>query len=456
MAKYSYEKIADYLTTGFFKDANQPASKFDVTTGGTLNVHLGNLTDAGKKLARAALELWSDATGITFNEVGLSTSADITFDDNDQSGAYSYSTGIINGITGKSHVNIPTSWLDNYGTGYNTYSMQTYIHEIGHAIGLGHSGNYNGAGPLSKLYDNDSWQATVMSYFDQTYDNNIKGFDSKAGSKTGHHGDGTPQAASFGYVLTPQIADLIAVHDLYGTPTTTNSGNTTYGYNSNAGGLIDKVADYGGSVSFTIYDNGGVDTIDMSGSSANQKINLLDASISDVMGGVGNMMIAKGTMIENAKGGSGNDVVKGNDLDNDLYGNGGRDALVGGKGNDRLFGGSGDDLLRGDAGNDELDGGSGNDILRGGAGTDKLTGGAGNDQFIFRKDKDFKANSTENYIMDFQDGDDLIKINGYKASDVIINSAGSGKYDVTIDGTHVIHVTMDGGGILTTDDFVFV
>lgn len=34
----------------------------------------------------------------------------------------------------------------NVGTDINSYTFQTYVHEIGHALGLGHPGNYNGAG----------------------------------------------------------------------------------------------------------------------------------------------------------------------------------------------------------------------------------------------------------------------------------------------------------------------
>ena len=54
--------------------------------------------------------------------------------------------------------------------GLNTYAFQTYIHEIGHALGLGHPGNYNGEAryPNDAEFQNDSWAMSIMSYFGQT------------------------------------------------------------------------------------------------------------------------------------------------------------------------------------------------------------------------------------------------------------------------------------------------
>ncbi|MHA3916475.1 matrixin family metalloprotease [Halovulum sp. GXIMD14793] len=70
-------------------------------------------------------------------------SADITFDDN-SSGAYSTSSYSGNTII-SSFVNVSTNWVATYGSKINSYSFQTYVHEIGHALGLGHQGNYNGS-----------------------------------------------------------------------------------------------------------------------------------------------------------------------------------------------------------------------------------------------------------------------------------------------------------------------
>ena len=63
---------------------------------------------------------------------------------------------------------------------------------------------------------------------------------------------------------------------------------------------------------FSVWDGGGNDTLDFSGFTQNQKINLTATSFSDVGGLVGNVSIAKGVTIENAFGGAGNDLIIGN------------------------------------------------------------------------------------------------------------------------------------------------
>ena len=45
------------------------------------------------------------------------------------------------------------------------YGFNTYIHEIGHAIGLDHMGNYNGSGPSQPSCWQDSSVYSVMSYY---------------------------------------------------------------------------------------------------------------------------------------------------------------------------------------------------------------------------------------------------------------------------------------------------
>ena len=103
-------------------------------------------------------------------------------------------------------VDISSNWVTTYGTGIDSYSYQTYIHEIGHALGLGHQGPYNGSGTYGtdNIYANDTWQFSVMSYFGQ---------DNYSGS-------------SYRFVMTPMMADIYAVQLIYGVPTTTHTGNT--------------------------------------------------------------------------------------------------------------------------------------------------------------------------------------------------------------------------------------
>ena len=69
--------------------------------------------------------------------------------------------------------------------------------------------------------------------------------------------------SSYRYVVTPQMADIYAVATMYGAATTTRTGDTVYGFNSNAGAIFSFSA-YTSAPALTIYDNGGSDTLDCS------------------------------------------------------------------------------------------------------------------------------------------------------------------------------------------------
>nr|MDJ0825055.1 M10 family metallopeptidase C-terminal domain-containing protein [Rhodobacter sp.] len=373
---FTLDQIANQLTDGYWTSQGDARAGFNVTVGDTLTVNLTALTGAGQQLARWALEAWSAVSGLNFAET--SGSAQITFDD-EASGAYANSS-TAGGYLISSFVNVSKSdWLPAYGTTIDSYSFQTYVHEIGHALGLGHAGNYNGSGSYSQTgsgsnhYLNDSWQATVMSYFDQSENTHIAG--------------------SMAYTMTAMQADIIAIQDLYGTGVSANSGNTTYGANATVGGYLGTLFGQifgedpansslytGNNVAFAIFDTGGIDTLDLSPATANQSISLADAAISDVLGLTGNLSLARGTVIENAIGGSGADAITGNGADNQLQGNAGADTLLGEAGADSLQGDAGTDELRGGTGADTLTGGDGNDTLFGNTSTDVLMGGAGDDE----------------------------------------------------------------------------
>ena len=334
----TYDTIGNQLTHGYWGgDWHQ----FDVVQGGSITVNLTALTADGRTMARAALALWSDVIGVTFSEV--TTGGQITFDDDDE-GAYA-STAWSDHIISTSHVNVSTDWLVAYGTSLNSYAFQAYVHEVGHALGLGHAGNYDGTAsyPDDALFANDSWLTSIMSYFSQTDNAYFR-----------------DQGFTYNFVVTPMNADIVAMQWLYGLSTTTRTGNTTYGFNSNAGRDVFNANLHPG-VGYTIFDNGGIDTLDYSGFTAHQRIDLNSEAFSNVGGEVGNVMIARGTTIENAYGGSGNDTLIGNSSANLLAGNAGNDRLEGHGGADRLNGGSGDDILEGGAGIDAMRGGTGND-----------------------------------------------------------------------------------------------
>jgi len=148
------------------------------------------------------------------------------------------------------------------------------------------------------------------------------------------------------------LLDIYAAQQIYGANTATRNTNTTYGFNSNAGAPYDF--SIGTTRAFCIWDGGGTDTIDASGYSQSQIINLNAETFSNIGGLTNNVSIALGVTVENAFGGSGADTITGNSASNMINGGSGNDTIAGGDGGDVLFGGIGADALRGEVGNDVL------------------------------------------------------------------------------------------------------
>jgi serralysin len=191
------------------------------------------------------------------------------------------------------------------------------IHEIGHAIGLDHPGNYGKEYREKKLgYKEDSKTHSIMS----TY----------------HHGN-PPQ--------TPMIDDIAAMQGKYGANYETRKDDTTYGFNSNANRAAFRLNSEKDTMRVAIWDGGGKDTLDFSGYKTDQKISLNEGTFSNVGGADRNVGIAYGAVIENATGGQGNDLILGNDVANELHGGAGDDVIAGGKGADTLWGGKGSDVF---------------------------------------------------------------------------------------------------------------
>src|SRR5690606_16634542 len=184
-----------------------------------------------------------------------------------------------------------TQWY-NSSPAYLNYGRQVLTHEIGHAIGLRHPGDYNaGEGTPSYSdadYYEDSRQYTVMSYWSET--------------NTGANFGGSSAAA-------PLLDDIAAIQLLYGVNLTTRTGDTTYGFNSNTDRDFYTAADASRPLIFAVWDAGGFDTLDFSGYVQNQLIDLRQGAFSNVGGLTGNVAIAEGAVIERAIGGSGNDVM---------------------------------------------------------------------------------------------------------------------------------------------------
>ncbi len=400
--------------------------------------------------ARQAMGFWDDVVSVTFKEVSNVYRADITFGslaDAPQTQAYAYlpqGTLVDGDVALNAQIErvagdvwVSASQASNFQLTPGGYGLNTLTHELGHAIGLSHPGNYNFGPGFAVNYQNgaeyyqDSRNYTIMSYWNP-----------------GDIGAGDIDWNTFAraYGGTPMIHDILAVQKMYGADTTTRTGDTVYGFNATAGkDVFDFTVNKAPIV--TIWDAGGNDTLDASGYRTDQEINLNPGSLSSI-GGVtladvrerlgfeqvnanratlgyppltranydslyaqliagqrnlsltDNVGIAYGATIENAVGGSGNDLVIGNAVVNRLDGGLGTDivsyrdaqaavsvSLLNGRG---YAGDARGDYYRGFEGvegsrfDDALAGDNASNVLIGGAGADSLNGNGGFDTASYR------------------------------------------------------------------------
>jgi len=323
----------------------------------------------------------------------------------------------------------------------NKLNSWLILHELGHGLGLEHPhttihgaglfpGVKNGKSNDLGAYGLNNTLNTVMSY------NTLKGY--------GGIFDG------------PMALDIAALQAMYGTNSSTATGNGTY--------VVARGAYK------AIWDAGGTDWL-VAGTDNGAYIDLRPATLelgagaggwlSRANGYAGGYTIAHGVEIENARGGSGNDILVGNHLINILEGGAGDDvyitddaddiiidtsgldaivssvsaSLVGRDGIERLFltgsathgtGNSLDNGLFGNGAANTLDGREGNDWLVGGRGKDTLIGGEGADVFVYKHVKDsLKGWAKRDEIVDFERGVDLINM---KAIDAKKHDPGNDKF----------------------------
>jgi Ca2+-binding RTX toxin-like protein len=286
------------------------------------------MTALMKERAVLAFELWDDVVAISLAESVNNTNADITFNYSsrtDGNGTYAYWNGYSR-PGGNYEIDRAYIWLNSGWSSHNQnsdmffggYGLSTYLHEIGHTLGLSHAGTYNaGSGgtlsyAASAEYFQDSAKYTVMSYWD-----------ADAAEPVDHYG----QSGSWLYASTPLLHDVAALQAAYGADLTTRVTNTTYGFNSNADRAVFDFTVNRDPI-LCIWDAGGVDTLDCSGYSNNQYLNLNAGTFSDVGFMTDNVSIAFGAVIENAVGGSGSDVLVGNSTHNALSGGQAMDTYV--------------------------------------------------------------------------------------------------------------------------------
>ncbi|MBN8509195.1 MAG: matrixin family metalloprotease [Burkholderiales bacterium] len=438
------------------------------------------LSAAQVTAARTALQKWGNVANINFVEIADTPDTNgLPFADNSSVGDLRFAMsnepgtaevadfpGGINGTGAGSPGDIWFNKTDFNNPNVGTYAFYTFMHEIGHALGLEHP--------------HDNWDSDTMPIGTDALKYSIMSYRDFVGDNTGSVG------SSF-FPTGPMLYDILAIQALYGANWSYNSGNNTYSWAA------------GATVYEAIWDGGGIDTI--TASNQNQSVILhltsgiystIGASMSDTNANVrNNLVVAFNAWIENATGSGFNDELYGNTQGNVLQGLGGNDTMRGSEwgdraidGNDTMYGGGGDDFMGGhdgndwmygDAGNDSVigDGGSdvvsggtgndwvvgdytdgagnGNDVLYGNDGADTLEGGTGNDTLYGGNDNDYLYGQSGNDFLDGEAGNDTLQ--GGFSTDTVNGGIGNDRIQI-LDGEFIDVV--DGGADTDTLDMTTV
>ena len=246
-----------------------------------------------------------------------------------------------------------------------SYAYSTFLHEIGHALGLKHGHTNDGAhGVLPTAHNSTEW--SVMTYM----------------SYVGANGNAYEIAAGNGN-QTYMIDDIATLQHIYGANFTSRAGNTVYSWSPITGEMSIDGAGQGASSTNTAYaaiwDGNGTDTYDLSAYATTLSIDLRP----------GEWSLFSTAQLANVGGGN---LAHGNLSNAHLYLNSDTRSLI-----ENAIGGSGNDTLRGNSAANTLTGGLGDDILQGDLGNDLLVGSAGSDTAIF-------SGTTADYTISFLGG----------------------------------------------------
>lgn len=399
-------------------------TQYESGYGNELTNGFAAATEAMKTATRYALNLVSQYTNLVTTEVDpTTTTADIRTAISSEANPTAYAYYPSNSTKGGD------VW---YGTDYpqyqnpvkGQYAWATVIHELGHALGLKHGHETGGPSNTAMQTAFDQMAYSVMTY--RSY---------VGAPLTGYTNETNSYAQTF------MMYDISALQAMYGANFNTNSGNTTYTWNSTTGEMfingVGQGAAGGNRIFLTIWDGNGTDTYDFSNYTTNLNVNLAPGAYS----------VLSSTQLARLHW-DGSKIADGN-VYNALQYNGDVRSLIenaiGGSGNDTLAGNAANNVLTGNAGTDTLSGLDGDDVLWGGLGADNVTGGNGNDLFYFR------TTDLGSGVVDTVNGGgtttDLIRIDGVQYFNLTVsNSGGNARVSVNFLTGQYAYIDVTGLG----------